>query len=128
MSDVCRGDAVGEVQDSRPVGDEADAGSAGDAAEAVGHERGSLLVAHADEFYVVSVVKGIENIQERGAHNAEDVGDAFLPQQFYDRFTGLKSLGQLRHLRPDWARPGLFDTHRSLTYAGKVFSRSAGTF
>ena len=93
VSDIGRADAVGQVQNARPIGGEAHAGRARDAAEPVGHQCRALFVANADEAHIFTVVQGIENVEEGRANNAEDVGDAFLLQKFDNGFTGLESLG-----------------------------------
>ena len=100
VGDVGRSDSIGEVQNAWAVGHEANAGSAGDAAESIGHQGRALLVPHPDELDVVAVVERVENVQERGAYNPENVGDPFLPKQLYDRLAGLEALAQIRHLRP----------------------------
>ena len=55
------------------------AGSAGDAAKAVSHEGCALLVADPNEAKVVTVVKRVEDIEERGTDDPEDVGHPFPP-------------------------------------------------
>ena len=99
VGDVCRSDAVGEIEHSRAIGGETNARRTGYAAEAIGHQGRTLFVTHPDESHIVPVVQGIENVQERGANDAENMGHTLLFQQFNHCLAGLQSLGQLWCLR-----------------------------
>ena len=95
---VSGGDAVGKVQYAWSVGHQAYRRGSRDAAEAVGHQRGALLVPDADKFYVLSVVQGVQDVQEGGADDAKNVGNTFLTKHFYHRFAGFHGLGHGHHL------------------------------
>ena len=66
----------------------ADAGTAGGAGEAVGHEPGHLLVAHGDEADRRVVVQRVEQVQRGGAGEPEDVGDALVGERLDRRVGG----------------------------------------
>mgnify|MGYP000704653963 CR=1 FL=1 len=70
-----------------------------DAAEAVGHQRGALLVPDADKFYVLSVVQGVQDVQKGRADYAKNVGNTFLTEHFDHCFAGFHGSGQGDHLQ-----------------------------
>ena len=90
---VSGADAVGEVQHAGAVGDQAYGWRAGDAAVTVGHQSRALLVPHADKLHVGAVIERVQHVQEGRTDDAENLADAFLLQQFNDRFAGFHSLG-----------------------------------
>ena len=85
VRDVGGRDAGEQVRGPGPARDQADAGSAGDAGEAVGHERGGLLVPDVDVLDAAIVVEGVEDVEERGADDPEDVAYALRLQQLDHR-------------------------------------------
>ena len=85
VGDVRRGDAGQQIGGARTARHEADARPIGDARQAIGHERGGLLVAHVDVFDARIVVERVQDVQERRADESEYLPDTFGLQQLDDR-------------------------------------------
>ena len=71
-----------QVGGAGAVGGDAHAGRAGDAGEAVGHERGGLLVAGGQELDVVAAVHAVEDLEHARTDDADYLADAELRQDF----------------------------------------------
>ena len=82
------GGARQQVGDARAVLHQADAGAAGGARVAHGHEARALLVAAADEADVGAVIHGVQYLQEGRADDAEDVLHALGPQRLHHGLSG----------------------------------------
>ena len=85
VGDVRRGDAGQQIGGARTARHEADARPIGDARQAIGHERGGLLVAHVDVFDARIVVERVQDVKERRADDSEYLPDTFGLQQLDDR-------------------------------------------
>jgi len=75
MGDMGRGHAGDEIRGAGTARDQADAGTIGDARQAVGHEGRGLLVAHVDVLDARVVVEPVEDVQKRRADDSKNVPD-----------------------------------------------------
>ena len=73
MRDVRRRHSGEEIRRARAAGDQAHARQASHPRETVGHESRSLLVTHVDVLHAAIVIERVQHVQERGAHDSEDV-------------------------------------------------------
>ena len=94
-----------QVGGAGAVGGDADAGPSGDAAVAVRHQGGGLLVAGGEKLDVVPAVHAVENLEHARSHDADHLANAELRQHLGDSM----SRGHLHNGFPPgcWEREAL---------------------
>jgi hypothetical protein len=83
---VCGRDAGDHIGRTRTGGDQHDAGLAGRTCVTVGRMSRTLLVTDQNVFYVVLLVQGVIDVQDRATRIAEDVLDALVLQEAHHYF------------------------------------------